>query len=140
MIKNIRVRAKVYLSFLMINTLCNANQVPIESPVKTIQPANQYEFIPISTMVGLGFIAACFLLLTIAKIINANSDQYMSNNRFDLIIFKPPTKNSVIGRVYSNNNANVHNLAAAASSGFDVSVLDTFRIRSQNTQSLAIVN
>lgn len=126
--------------FISFYPLCQANEVPIQAPVKTITPEAQYVFTPISTMVGLGFIAICFLILTIAKIINANSDQYMSNNRYDLIIFKPPTKNSVIGRVYSNNSANTHNLNAASASGFDISVLDAFRLRNQNPQSLVSIN
>ena len=132
--------SNAFISFSLLYSLCEANEVPIQAPVKTITPEAQYVFIPVSTMVGLGFIAICFLILTIAKIINANSDQYMSNNRYDLIIFKPPTKNSVIGRVYSNNTANAHNLSAASASGFDISVLDAFRLRNQNPQSLVSIN
>ena len=119
-----------------LSRISEANQVSIESPVKPIKSEGQYEFVPISTLVGFGFIGVCFLLLTISKMMYANSDQYMANNRFDLVIFKPPTKNSVIGRVYSNNTANAHNLAAATSSGFDVSMLDVIRVRNTNTNTI----
>jgi hypothetical protein len=131
---------KFFIWFSLVYSLCEANQVPIESPVPTIEPEGQYVFTPIASIVGLGFIAVSFLILTIAKIINSNSDHYMANNRYDLIIFKPPTKNSNIGRVYSNNTANAHNLSAATACGFDFSLLDAFRLRNQNTQSLASNN
>ncbi len=131
---------KFLIWFSLVYSLCEANQVPIESPIPTIEPEAQYVFTPVATLVGLGFIAICFLVLTIAKIINSNSDQYMANNRYDLIIFKPPSKNSNIGRVYSNNTANAHNLSAATACGFDISLLDAFRLRNQNTQSLVSNN
>ncbi len=89
--------------------------------------SNVYEFTPLATIIGFAFIAICFLLLAIAKIMFASSDQYMMNNRYDLVIFKAPTKNTVMGprRVYANNAANAHNLTAAKSCGFDVSLLNS---------------
>ena len=85
-----------------------------------------YEFVPLATIIGFGFLGVCFLLLAIAKIMYQSSNQYMMNNQYDLVIFKPPTKNSNNGpcRVYSNVNANAHNLNAAANCGFDVSMLN----------------
>lgn len=106
-----------------------ASLQPIEIPSNAQGEAfgTAYEFTPLATIIGFAFIGICFLLLTIAKIMFASSDQYMMNNRYDLVIFKAPTKNTVMGprRVYSNSTANAHNLQAAQSCGFDVSMLNS---------------
>lgn len=66
----------------------------------------------------------------IAKIMYTSSDQYRTTNKFDLVLFKPPSKSAggatAIGprRIYSNNNANLQNLNAAAASGVDFSILN----------------
>ena len=59
-----------------------------------------------------------------------SSAQYMANNRYDLVIFKPPTtgkneKDKGPKRVYTNVTANSHNISAAKACGFDVSMLNT---------------
>ena len=136
MIKTINLYLKIGSIYCLTLSVSEANKIEVRSPVKPIKSVGQYEFVPVSTLVGFAFIGICFLLLTIAKIVYTNSDQYMTNNRFDLIIFKPPTKNSVIGRVYSNNNANTHNLTAAATSGFDVSMLDSVKARNANVTQI----
>lgn len=106
---------------------CKANKIDITLPVEGSASSTSYEFIPVSTIIGFSFVAVCLVLLAVAKIMYASSDQYMMNNRYDLVIFKPPTKNSVIGprRVYTNSTASTHNLNAAAACGFDVSMLNT---------------
>lgn len=85
-----------------------------------------YVFYPASTIVGFVFVGIWFVFILIAKIMYNSSDQYKMNNRFDLVIFKTATKNSLIGprRIYSNNNINTQNLTAAAASGFDLNILN----------------
>lgn len=110
----------------------NASLQPIVIPASTSTANEQtsvYEFTPLATIIGFAFIIICFLFLAIAKIMFASSDQYMMNNRYDLVIFKAPTKNNgqLMGprRVYSNSAANTHNLNAAQACGFDVSMLNS---------------
>ena len=111
-----------------------ANQISIVYPTKVNQTlinelSHGYAFTPFATIIGLVFIGVSFSFLAIAKILYASSDQYMMNNRYDLVIFKAPTKNNgqLMGprRVYSNSAANTHNLNAAQACGFDVSMLNS---------------
>lgn len=85
--------------------------------------SHSLNFTPIATIVGFVFLGVSFSMLAIAKLWYASSDHYMTNNRFDLVIFKPPTKRSVFGgrEIYSNTKASAHNLAAAQACGFDFS-------------------
>jgi hypothetical protein len=55
-----------------------------------------------------------------------STDQYMNNNKYDLILFKPQQKNNVIvGRKMFENNAVIqHNLKAEQDSGFDIRCLE----------------
>lgn len=87
--------------------------------------SGKYEFVPVSSIVGLVFVSTWFLFVIVAKITYSSTDQYKIANRFDLVIFKPATKNSLIGprRIYSNNNVNIQNINAAAASGLDLSFL-----------------
>jgi hypothetical protein len=107
-----------------------ANQISIVYPTKVNQTlinelSHGYAFTPFATIIGLVFIGVSFSFLAIAKILYASSDQYMTNNRFDLVIFKPPTNKIVFDRIYTNTTTNSHNLAAAKACGFDVSMLRT---------------
>ncbi len=107
----------------------DANQIGVHAriPVESYKSKTAYVFIPAATMVGFGFVCICILLLVIAKIMFTSSAQYMTNNRYDLVIFKPPTKNAtgVPRRNYVNTVANAQNLKAAANCGFDLSLLTT---------------
>jgi hypothetical protein len=71
------------------------------------------------------FVGVWFVFMLIAKIMYNSTDQYKINNRFDLVIFKPATKNSLVGprRIYSNNNVNMQNINAANASGMDMSFI-----------------
>lgn len=116
-----------FIVFFNVITSLDANMIETEYP-----PPNEgdtedhaYEFVPVSTIIGFSVLGISFLLLAIAKIIFASSDQYMLNNRYDLVIFKQVTsKQQVQQRQVNTNNANVHNLNAAAACGFDVSMLN----------------
>jgi hypothetical protein len=108
----------------------NGKMVEAHLPVASAIIPNQYNFFPISTIIGLSFIVICFLLLAVAKIMFTSSAQYMANNRYDLVIFKPPSggkndKDKGPRRVYTNVSANSHNISAAKACGFDVSMLNT---------------
>jgi hypothetical protein len=83
-------------------------------------------FTPIATTIGFVFLGVSFAMLAIAKLWYASSDHYMTNNRFDLVIFKQPTKKSVLGgrKIYNNTKASAHNLAAAQVCGFDFSKIN----------------
>ena len=121
-------------AILFMFTVFNLNEsnlveivYPSEYNSSEIVESTAYEFVPISTMIGFGFIGVCFLTLTVAKIMLTSSDKYMMSNRYDLIIFKPPDKKAQTGgprRVYSNNQASQHNLNAAAATGIDLSILN----------------
>jgi hypothetical protein len=80
---------------------------------------------PIASIVAMVFVGVWFVFVIIAKIMYNSTDQYKINNRFDLVIFKPATKNSLVGprRIYSNNNVNIQNIHAATASGMDMSFL-----------------
>jgi hypothetical protein len=86
---------------------------------------NNYHFYPASSIAGIIFVVVWFVFVLIAKIMYNSTDQYKINNRFDLVIFKPATKNSLIGprRIHSNNNVNIQNINAANASGMDFSFL-----------------
>lgn len=87
----------------------------------TIIELKEYTFTPMVTIIGFIFIATTFSFLAIVKLFFASSDQYMTNNRFDLVIFKQPKNKSVPGprRNYGNKKANAHNIKVAAACGFD---------------------
>ena len=104
-----------------------ANQINVKIPTPSYESQTAFVFIPAATLVGFGFVGVCILLLAIAKIMFTSSAQYMTNNRYDLVIFKPPTKNSsgVPRRNYANTAANAQNLKAASNCGFDLSMLTT---------------
>ena len=104
----------------------NGNMIETEYPNEEYSNSSShaYEFVPVSTVIGFSVLGVSFLLLAIAKVIFASSDQYMANNRYDLVIFKQVTsKQQVHQRLVNTNNANVHNLNAAAACGFDISML-----------------
>lgn len=114
------------LVFIFLQTILfkkvYCNQIEIEHPIIEHRNTTAYEFIPQITIIGFGFTFISFFLLIIAKLMYNSSDHYMMNNRYDLIIFKPPTKHSLLElrRVYKNSEASEHNLNAALSSGFDI--------------------
>ena len=83
-------------------------------------------FTPIATIIGFVFLGVSFAMLALAKLWYASSDHYMTNNRFDLVIFKQPTKRSILGgrKIYNNTKASAHNLAAAQACGFDFSKIN----------------
>ena len=112
--------ASVEANLLAINYPVEVNQTAID------EKRHDYPFTPIATIIGFVFIGISFAFLAITKMFYSSSDQYMMNNRFDLVIFKPPTTKSVLGprRVYSNTVANAHNLTAASSCGFHVGMLN----------------
>lgn len=130
------------LAFTIFTKQTDANLLTINYPVEinqTLVERHGYPFTPIATIIGFVFIGISFSFLAIAKILYASSDQYMMNNRFDLVIFKPPTNKSILGprRVYSNTVANAHNLTAATAVGFDVSMLSA---RNPYTSFLGAMN
>ncbi len=55
-----------------------------------------------------------------------STDQFMNNNKYDLVLFKPSQKNNVIvGRkMFENNSVIQHNLKAELESGFDSRCLE----------------
>lgn len=87
----------------------------------TVVELKEYTFTPMATIIGFVFIATTFSFLAIIKLFFASSDHYMTNNRFDLVIFKPPKNKSTHGprRIYGNKKVNTHNIRAAAACGFD---------------------
>lgn len=105
-----------------------------QNPKEDANKLKNYEFFPNSTKIGFAFVGIWVGFILIAKIMYTSSDQYKTTNKFDLVLFKPPTKNSAIGprRIYSNNNANLQNINAALSSGIDLSVLNVRNSFSQN--------
>lgn len=107
------------------SNLIETNKVEISYPIEHARNSTAYEFVPIATIIGFSFTIVCLLLLAIAKLMFTSSDQYMMNNRYDLVIFKPPTKHSAIGprRGYKNSDANTNNLNAASACGFDLTTL-----------------
>ena len=116
----------IYLTFCIAIHIAETRQIEIVAPIESVENIYAYEFVPVATIVGLGVVGFCFIILTILKIMFANSDQYMGYNRYDLVIFKIPTKNSVnpACHIYSNSNANSHNIEAANASGFDLTTLN----------------
>ncbi|RMZ99152.1 hypothetical protein BpHYR1_037493 [Brachionus plicatilis] len=126
--------------FYLVNEFCltivKAHLSPIEVPAYQNERCNvpinnrtkkeAHEFIPVPTIAGFIFIGVWLGFIMIAKIMYNSSDQYKINNRFDLVIFRPAAKNSLIGprRIYSNNNVNTQNINAAATSGIDLTVLN----------------
>ena len=119
--------AGLFLVFTYSN-LAQSNLIEITYPVPVnTTESHEYYFTPWATIIGFVFIGVSFGLLAIAKLMFDSTDQYMMNNRYDLVIFKPPTNKSILGprRVYSNTAVNAHNLAAAAASGFDVTMLNS---------------
>ncbi len=116
----------ISFSILIAITIIETRQIEIVAPLESAENAHAYEFVPIATLVGLGAVGFCFIILAILKIMFANSDQYMANNRYDLVIFKIPTKNSVntACHIYSNRNANSNNTEAAIAAGFDFASLN----------------
>lgn len=135
--------------FDLFLTFTDAHLAPIEVPAYNNERCNvpinnrtkkeTYEFTPIPTIVGFVFVGIWLGFILVAKIMYNSSDQYKINNRFDLVIFKPAAKNSLIGprRIYSNNNVNTQNINAAASSGVDLSMLN---IRTSFNQSVTNSN
>jgi hypothetical protein len=105
----------------------NTEKLPDEKCAELLKNKikTEFNFIPASTIAGLLFVGVWFAFILIAKIMYSSTDQYKLNNRFDLVIFKPATKNSLIGprRIYSNNNVNIQNMNAATASGMDLSFL-----------------
>ena len=130
----------VLLAILNIITyfsyIADAHLAPLEIPAYNGERCNKplnnrtnkqdYKFIPGSTIAGFVFVSVWFGFIVIAKIMGSSSDKYKINNKFDLVIFKPATKDSLIGprRIHSNNNIYIHNINAATACGFDLSALE----------------
>jgi hypothetical protein len=102
----------------------------------------EYYFMPLASLVVVIFVGFFILALIIAKIFLNSSTENISDNRYDLIIFKKPNKNSMPDprRLLSSNNANQHNVNAAEAAGFDMSTLyisnnDPFRRTSHSHAS-----
>ena len=55
-----------------------------------------------------------------------STDQFLNNNKYDLVLFKPSQKNNVVvGRkMFENNQVIQHNLKAELESGFDIRSLE----------------
>ncbi len=126
--KSVRYTAIFLLCLYVSSVQANLQHIEYPKEYKQIINAkkNSYEFTPVSTIIGFVFIGISFSFLAIAKVLFATSDQYMMNNQFDLVIFKPPTNKLVLGprRVYKNTAANAHNVTVANAVGLDVSVLN----------------
>ena len=86
---------------------------------------NTYYFVPSASLIVVIFVGIFLVVLIMAKIFFNSSLENISDNRYDLIIFKKPSKNSVLDprRLLSSNNVNQHNIAAAEAAGFDMSTL-----------------
>jgi hypothetical protein len=103
-----------------------------------------YDFKPISTIVGISFISICIATLAIVKIAFGTNNQYMVGNKYDLVIYKPPSKNNnnkfsnINNNVSSQPQVNLHNLNAAAAVGFDSILIEYFKNRSitKNTRKM----
>lgn len=70
--------------------MTEANLVETEYPRDNVENVDDhaYVFVPMATIVGFSVVGICILLVIIAKIVFASSDQYMFNNRYDLVIYK----------------------------------------------------
>lgn len=81
---------KSALVFESILGCANANLVETSYPRDNVENVEEhaYVFVPIATIVGFSAVGLCILLIIIAKVIFASSDQYMFNNRYDLVIYK----------------------------------------------------
>lgn len=115
------------LVVVLLADFAKANMVPIEYPDDEVNNVYEhaYVFVPVATIVGFSVVGVCFLLLVVAKIIFTSSDQYMLNNRYDLVIYKQVTSKAHVQQKQVNqNSANVHNLNAAAACGFDINMLN----------------
>ena len=79
---------------------------------------------PTATIVSVCFIFVWFIIITVLKIMFTSTDEFMNNNKYDLILFKPTnqTKNSAfVGRkMFENNAVNQHNLKAELEAGFEL--------------------
>jgi hypothetical protein len=123
--KNI-LRNVAIVGLLTVND-CRANLVKPSYSVDEGEDVltNAYVFVPIASIVGFCAVGVCFLLLIVAKVIYASSDQYMLNNRYDLVIYKQVTSKAQVQQKQVNtNSANMHNLTAAAACGFDINMLN----------------
>jgi hypothetical protein len=149
----------LFLISVHLYTIGDCHLAPIEIPTYNnercdVEPnirANktEYVFYPVSSIVGMCFVGIWFAFILIAKIMFSSSDQYKISNRYDLVIFKPATKTSLIGPrlIYSNNNVNMQNINAAAASGFDVNVINQRKLNqafqsslSENSNSFSSLN
>jgi hypothetical protein len=89
--------AGLFLVFTYSN-LAQSNLIEITYPVPVnATESHEYYFTPWATIIGFVFIGVSFGLLAIAKLMFDSTDQYMMNNRYDLVIFKPPTNKSILG-------------------------------------------
>lgn len=125
------LKMEVYFLVVSMNllwSLTHANQIQIEYPLEESKGDNtMYEFVPVASIVGFGVIGLCFFLLIVVKLMFASSNQYMLNNRYDLIIYKTQmAKNPMVQQIQLNSTSsvNAHNLNAALASGFDMSMLN----------------
>ena len=86
---------------------------------------NNYYFVPTASLIVVIFVGIFIVALIMAKIFLNSSTENISDNRYDLIIFKKPNKNSMPDprRLLSSNNVNQHNISAAEAAGFDMSSL-----------------
>lgn len=85
-------------------------------------PLDENEW-PIATILSICFIGLWILLITILKIMTSSSNKHFSNNKYDLVIFKPSQKNSgnTSRKLFENNTVLKHNIKALSDSGFDIS-------------------
>ena len=163
-LKSLR-RLTQYLCFTLLlvsihlNTIGDCHLAPIEIPTYNnercdVEPnirvnKTEYVFYPVSSIVGMCFVGIWFAFILIAKIMFSSSDQYKISNRYDLVIFKPATKTSLIGPrlIYSNSNVNMQNINAASAAGFDVNVINQRKFNqafqsslSENSNSFSSLN
>ncbi len=119
-----------------------SNLVEVNHPTTEVEDvtANAYVFVPVASIVGFAAVGVCLLVLVLAKIIFASSDQYMLNNRYDLVIYRQVTGKAQVQQKQVNmSSANVHNLNAAVASGFDINMLNrnTFNTMFNTTNQAA---
>lgn len=82
----------IFKSMLFFDSfsLTAAKLVETEYPRNEVDDVEEhaYVFVPLATVIGFAAVGLCLLLIIVAKIIFASSDQYMLNNRYDLVIYK----------------------------------------------------
>ncbi|CAF0719062.1 unnamed protein product [Brachionus calyciflorus] len=100
--------------------------LPIEANQKSIfdypsAPLNSNEW-PVATIISICFIAIWIILITVLKIMFSSTSQHFSDNKYDLVIFKPLQKNTLIPsrKLFENNTVLKNNIKAMTESEFDI--------------------